>query len=548
MINKDKLTNKTHETRVVAKTGTYIGNHDGAVESYLGIRYAAPVENFKPPRDVLTTSNDLIDASKFGPAGLQPYDDAILPSQGEISSDCLNLNIWTKNTATAGKPVMLFIHGGGFVSGGGSDSPSNGRNFVADLPHGEDVVMITISYRLGLLGAIDMSLLDGFSDEYAYCNNIWMLDIIQSLKWVNENIASFGGDPGNVTIFGQSAGGMACVYLCTIESARKYFRKAIVHSGAPFFGLRDQAMYSENSKRAFEILGVTSVKELVSLSDDDFMNHIKRCTYEIDLLARYVDGLVIPMTWWDDFKNGAAKEIVIMLGATSGEVDFRVYDDTNPDFNVRSAKEILTGTVSRFATLGYPKYAVSPVGNEAIIEKFMSLDPNSSERAATLCDHFNHDIGYRHIAEQQSKFGDVYMYRFCWLPDIHSVSYGLVEHAAFSPFGRSPHCADLPILFDTCESSLPFLAKWWAGQVKENIRDTYDISNVPKRMIRQMQTAWYAFAKTGSPNNVLIPQWDVYSGERKNTMIIDEKWLQVDDPLKDDLDILGSIRPNGEKA
>ena len=547
-MTNDHMTYKTNEVRVVAPTGTYVGSYDGAVESYLGIRYAAPVENFKPPRDVLTTPNDIINATEFGPAGLQPYDDAILPSQGKVSSDCLNLNIWTKSTDTHGKPVMLFIHGGGFVSGGGSDSPSNGRNFVADLPCGEDVVMITISYRLGLLGAIDMSILEGYTDEYKYCNNNWILDIIQSLKWVNENISAFGGDSGNVTIFGQSAGGMACVYLCTIGSARKYFRKAIIHSGAPFFGLRDMAKYMEHSQRAFDILGVSSVKELVSLSDDDFMEHIKECTYGIDLLARYVDGLVIPITWWDDFKSGAAKDIVIMLGATSGEVDFRVYDDTNTDFNVRTADDILTGTVNRFAALGYPPYAVSPVGNEEIIERFMALDPDSSERAATLCDYFNHDIGYRHIAGQQSKLGDVYMYKFCWLPDIHAVSDGLVEHAAFSPFGRSPHCADLPILFDTCERSLPYLAKWWAGQAKENMRDNYDTSNVPKDMIKQMQAAWYAFAKTSNPNNALVPQWDVYTVETKNTMIIDEKWVQVEDPMKDDLNMLEEIRPSGEKS
>jgi len=543
------MTDSVREARVTAPTGIYTGNFDGTVESYLGIRYAAPVEKFKPPRDVLTTSNDVIDATKFGPAGLQPYNEAILPSQGEVNSDCLNLNIWTKNTATTGKPVMLFIHGGGFVSGGGSDSPSNGRNFVADLPDGEDVVMITISHRLGLLGAIDMSLLDGFTDEYSYCNNLWILDIIQSLKWVNANIGAFGGDASNVTVFGQSAGGFSCVYLLSIESARQYFKRAIIHSGAPFFGLRDMASYKEHSQRAFDILGVSSVEELVNLSDGDFMENIRQYTYiDADMQPRYIDGLVIPITWWDDFKNGAAKDIVLMLGSTSGEVDFRAYDSTNPDFNVKAADDIITEAVDRYAALGVPPYALSPVGNEAIIKRFMADDPGSSERAAALSNRFNHDIAYLHIAEQQSKFNDVYMYRFYWLPDIHAVSDGLAEHAAFSPFGQAPHCADLPILFDTCESSIPYLAKWWAGHVKDNIKDTYDASSVPKDMIRQMQAAWYAFAKTGNPNNSLIPQWNVYARETRNTMMIDEKWVQLDDPLKDDLRILGEIRPKGEKS
>ena len=547
MIN-DKLSESTREARVTAPTGTYIGSFDGTVESYLGVRYAAPVEKFKPPVDVLTTSCDVIDAAKFGPAGLQPYDDAILPSQGEISSDCLYLNIWTKDTAATGKPVMLFIHGGGFVSSGGSDAPSNGRNFTADLPCGDDVVMITISYRLGLPGAIDMSLLDGFSGEYACCNNLWILDIIQSLKWVNENISAFGGDPSNVTIFGQSAGGMACVYLCAIESARQYFQKAIIHSGAPFYGLRDLAKHKENSQRVFDILGVSSVAELVSLSDDELMKDIPNYTYVgADLQPRYIDGLVIPVTWLDEFKKGAAKDITIMLGVTSGEHDFAAYDRTNADFNVRSAADIFADMEDRFAALGNPRYALSPVGNEAITEAFMSLAPNSSERAAALSNRFGHDIGYRYIAEHQSKFNNVYMYRFCWLPDIHAVADGVARHAAFSAFGRSPHCADLPVLFDTCETSLPFLAKWWAGQVKSSIKDAYDMLNVPEKLTKQMQAAWYAFAKTGNPNNDLIPEWNVYTGEKKNTMMINEKWVQSDDPLKDDFSILGAISPADEK-
>ena len=547
MISGQK-TDKRHEVKVVARTGTYIGCFDGTVESYLGVRYAAPVEKFKPPRDVSTTSGEIIDATEFGPAGLQPYNEAIPLSQGKTSPDCLNLNIWTKNTATTGKPVMVFVHGGGFVSDSGNNSIYCGRNFAANLPDGEDVVMITISYRLGLFGSIDLSLLDGFSEEYTYCNNIWILDMIQSLKWVNENIGAFGGDPGNVTIYGQSAGGMACLYLCAIESARRYFQKAIIHSGSPFFGLRDLATWRVQSQRVFNILGVTSVDELVCLPDDAFRDHIQKYTYiDADLQARYIDGLVIPLTWWDDLKDGAAKDIIIMLGATDGEHDFHSYDNTNSAFIVKTANDIVSSAVARYANLGIPPYALSPVGNEAVIEKFMAVDPNSSERAATLDNHFGHVLGYRHIAERQSKYNSVYMYRFCWLPDIHAVVGGLVDHAAFSPFGRSPHCADIPILFGTCENGLPNLAKWWMGQVKDSVRDKYDMSNVPKEMTGQMQATWYAFAKTGNPTNALIPEWSVYTSERKNTMMIREKWEQLDDPLKCDLSILEAIRPRGEK-
>lgn len=533
---------------VEAPTGTYLGNYSDGVESYLGVRYAAPVENFKAPEDVTTTTDDEIDATQFGPACLQPYDPSMEPSLGETSSDCLTLNIWTKDSDTKGKPVMLFIHGGSFVAGGGNDSAMNGTNFLNNLGEDEDAVMITINHRLGILGQIDMSLLDGYSDEYADCNNLWLLDVIQSLKWVNENIEAFGGDPNNVTIYGQSSGGMVCFYLCTVPEARPYFDKVIIQSGAPFYGLTDKENYQRNSQIAFDELGVTSVEEFVALSDEQINEKLAEIEYiKGDLSPRYIDGRVIPLTWWDDFRNGAAKDIDILIGATDGEVDFSLYDPENYPATL-SKDAIMEKLYARYGSMGTPTYALIPNGNQEVINELLEARGNTDMAAVDIFGYFCHQLANSYVSEAQGQYNNVYAYNFTWCPDIHAAMEGLPENAAFTPTGRSPHCAEIPILFDTCAEGYPYLAMWWASAFGDSVRDKYDTTDVPTELIAQMQKTWYTFAKTGDPNNDLIPEWKPYTQEEPNVMNMGaDKWECVDDFLKDDFEILSAIRPLGEQ-
>lgn len=537
-----------HEARVQAPTGTYEGSMDNGVEAYLGVRYAAPIEPFKAPKDVTTSTGDVIEAKAFGPSCLQAVDPTMEPSLGELSSDCLTLNIWTKDHSTSGKPVMLFIHGGSFVSGGSNDSSMFGDNFIRNLADGEDAVMITANHRLGLLGQIDMSLLEGYTDEYADCNSLWILDVIQALKWVNENIEAFGGDPKNVTIFGQSSGGMLCYYLSTVPEARQYFQKVIVESGAPFYGLTSKESYQANCRSAFEELGVTTVEELISLTDEEIQDKIALVTYvSSDLAPRYIDGRVVPLTWWDDFMDGCAKDIKFMIGSTNGEVDFSIIDSENyPNFIDKDS--IFTKLYNRYAAFGKPNYAVDPNGCRDVIDSLMATEADDPDtRAAIIFNYFCHDIGNSLICEAQSKYNDTYFYRFDWTPDASAITSGL-ENAAFSPLGRSPHCAELPVVFDTCEDGYTYLAKWWLGKLGEYVTDKYDMSENPDELIAQTQAAWYSFAKTGDPNNSLIPEWSPYTSENRNVMKINSTWEETDNLYGSDTQLLLSIRPYGEKA
>ena len=132
--------------QAAAPSGTYTGNLNDGVQEFLGIRYAAPVERWKAPNDVTTTSDDKIDATKWGPCCMMPWDDVEISSQGELSEDCLNLNIWTKNVAAKGKPVIVFLHGQSEY-GGSHDPLYYGDTFTRNLPKGDDVVYVTINYR-----------------------------------------------------------------------------------------------------------------------------------------------------------------------------------------------------------------------------------------------------------------------------------------------------------------------------------------------------------------------------------------------------------------
>ena len=164
---------------VAAPTGTYVGTEENGVMSFKGIRYGT-FTPFQAASDVTTTTEDTIEAKTFGDNCIQPYSEVEVASQGPNSQDCLYLNIWTKDTTTTDKPVIVFIHGGSYIWGGTSDPTYDGQFFVRNLPEGEDCVFITINYRLSFMGGVDMSSLEGYTEEYAHAKNLRKLDQTQA--------------------------------------------------------------------------------------------------------------------------------------------------------------------------------------------------------------------------------------------------------------------------------------------------------------------------------------------------------------------------------
>lgn len=211
---------------VETESGWVQGVRDGDVAAFLGLRYAAPPigadRRFLPPLPLAPWSG-VQTADRFGPTALQtppqPYNRA-------QSEDCLTLNVWTPGPDDVRRPVLFFIHGGGFTSGSGSDPSYNGRT----LAHRGDLVVVTVNYRLGALGFLDVSSVLG--EPYRASGNSGLLDLIAALRWVRDHIARFGGDPSRVTIMGQSAGAKCVGALLCSPVAEGLFQQAIALSGA----------------------------------------------------------------------------------------------------------------------------------------------------------------------------------------------------------------------------------------------------------------------------------------------------------------------------
>lgn len=534
--------NSNTEMSVTAPTGTYIGHDNDGITEFLGIRYAAPVERWKAPTDVSTTADDEFIADTWGPCCIQPYDEVESASQGELSEDCLNLNIWTKDTNVSGKPVMIFIHGGGFMNGGSNDPLYYGDSTVRNLSEDEDMVFVSINYRTNIFGSIDLSQLEGYTDEYYDSINLWMLDIIQALKWVNENIESFGGNTDNITLCGQSCGGMAISYLLSMPETHEYFQKAIIQSGTPFICQTTKEKKQQTSKDVFDVLGVTSIEDITSISEKDLKNKYIGSIFEAAGVPTniYVDGKIIPENWWDNIREGSAKDIKVLMGSVTGEGDGMAFDYDNMP-NALEDKQVLWERIA--ATIAKKggtatKYLINPVAEDGTpafdLDAFLATGKN---KVQTMMDLYN-AIGYLQAAEYMgealSEYTDVYLYIWEYAPSSDSVIEYCNEQgyeAEFSPFERPLHCMDLVFSL---------------GNLDGYDTLTGDPDKIPTTLVKNTQAAWYSFIKNGNPNTDAIPSWEKYDSTYRNIMLINEEWNLVKDPRKAQRETL-TLRPQGEK-
>ncbi|MGG1518643.1 carboxylesterase family protein [Paenibacillus oryzisoli] len=236
---------------VTTSCGPVRGVQEGPILAFRGIPYAAPPvgadRRFRPPLPP-TSWDGIRDASLYGAAAPQP---AKLDYNPQQSEDCLTLNIWTPGTSAPERPVLICIHGGGFTSGSGSSPALNGQTFAAN----GDIVVVTVNYRLGALGFLDLSAVLGA--DYASSGNTGLLDLIAALHWVQANITAFGGDPARVTVMGHSAGAKCIGGLLVSPLASGLFHRAIAMSGA-VQSIRDQATSVQLAEQFLHTLGLTS--------------------------------------------------------------------------------------------------------------------------------------------------------------------------------------------------------------------------------------------------------------------------------------------------
>src|ERR1051326_8213352 len=307
-------------TLVETTSGNVRGFEHGSITVWKGIPFASPPlahRRFLPPQPPQPWSG-VLDATRFGPASLQSTRGNTSSAGGiPTSENCLSLNIWSPGADRERRPVMVYLHGGGFVSGSASEPQCDGAFFASQ----HDMVVVTCNYRLGLLGFLYLGDLAGH--DYAQ-GNVALLDQIAALRWVHDNIVAFGGDPEQVTLMGESAGAMSIGNLLAMPATRGLFQRAILESGASSSILLTreqatgiaQAVMKKLDLQASQALALTAVpaETLLTLQDE-----VDREWSGLEAFAPVIDGVTLPKHPLELMAEGASLPVPLLIGSNRDE-------------------------------------------------------------------------------------------------------------------------------------------------------------------------------------------------------------------------------------
>ncbi|MBQ7248349.1 MAG: carboxylesterase/lipase family protein [Lachnospiraceae bacterium] len=316
--NRILLTAPDPDLSAVCVNGIFAGRRTGCVLCFRGIPYALPPvgkRRWKRPVPV-RPSGSFREAVYNGRSPVQTELESERASFYPQGEDCLYLNVWTcADRKASGKPVMVFFHGGSYGWGGTADPLYDGTNFVA--AH-QDIVLITVGYRTGLMGFVDLSYVPG-GEDWPDAPNLGLLDQIEALRWVRENAAAFGGDPDNVTIFGESAGGGSVSLLPVIDEARGLFHRIIAQSGSVAL------TYSKEECRGFterllKVSGAKCMADLMSLSGAR-LSGINRSLNDYNNFPQR-DGRLIPLNPYVPYENGLTSDVDMLIGTNANELNY----------------------------------------------------------------------------------------------------------------------------------------------------------------------------------------------------------------------------------
>ncbi|MDO4952364.1 MAG: carboxylesterase family protein [Synergistaceae bacterium] len=295
---------------VKTRTGTFVGKKRRKVRAFLGIPYAK-AERWKAPQP-LESSDEVFEAYYFGPSAVQPQSNRNYAGYISQSEDCLTLNVWTSAGRCEKKhPVLVYLHGGDFACGSSAVPLYHGRDFVR---RHKDVLFVSLNYRLGLLGFANFSGLPG-AEEYPDAKNLGLLDQIEALKWIKENIAAFGGDPDNITVAGEHAGGISALLLSVIKQAEGLFGKIFVLAGN-FESLYTSKQQNVISLKFAKAAGAENMEQLLALAPEQILDAQKTLGCEVTMPV--CDGIV-PSRPYCEIADGTAKNINILAGMAENE-------------------------------------------------------------------------------------------------------------------------------------------------------------------------------------------------------------------------------------
>jgi para-nitrobenzyl esterase len=499
---------------VRTSSGSIRGISQDGVLTFLGVAYGdvpTGALRFMPPRPPKPWT-DVRSAQAYGdscpqiPLGLSPFvrhgegpPAPPTPMQKQFatlfaraskepaqSEDCLVLNVWTRSLGSSKRAVMVWLHGGGFAVGSGSLPAYNGSRLAAR----GDVVVVTINHRLNVFGHLYLGEIAG--EPFAQSANVGMLDILAALQWVRDNIAAFGGDAGNVTIFGESGGAGKVSVMCAMPAAKGLFHKAIMQSG-PCLQIAEKARGTAIARQLLKDLGL-SPNEVTPLQSMDAMKLAAAAeAAEVKVVPRVlgfgpmgliplVDGIVLPHHPFDQAASPESAKVPFLVGSTKDEAV--LFTGPLPRWGQFTDDELLellrpmAGARSREALTLY--------------RKLHPGDSNSYLLADMVTDFWMR-LAANRVAELKARQNSAPVYQY-------------VLEWEINPDLRTPHGTDVSLVFDNVAASAAISAAANAQAVSDQMSDT-----------------WLAFAKNGDPNNARIPHWPAYSLKGRPTLLFNLK-------------------------
>ena len=463
--------------------GTFVGRKKENVITYRGIPYVGkqPVGDlrWKAPVDVVP-DNGVYEAyynakSAYGNENFE------VGSMYYLDENCLYLNVFKSDDASdKKKPVMVWIHGGAFEAGGTIDPMFDCFNFIKENP---DVIVVTIGYRLGVMGFLHLSHLEDGKD-YTDSQNLGLLDQVKALKWVHENIAGFGGDPENVTIFGESAGAGSCTLLPLIEGSHQYFKRLIAESGSVNL-TRSTEEAIECTDKLMDVLGCKTVSDLLKLDGQKVFE-----ASAVNFLHQFPerDGKHLPTDTFAAYAGGAAKDLSILVGCNKDEMNFFVssFGQEGWDNFAESRKK--------------GKFARMTADEKALAESYMKdVKGDYFQPFASLLSQSWFNAPIIRLSEEQTKGGGK-AFTYYFTPE------------SPDPVMKSGHAIELAVVFNHPEMT---------ADTGRAFDETF---------CKTMRKMWVQFAKTGNPSLTAdqspdgkAKEWPLYDLKDKKLMVLDEQ-------------------------
>ena len=505
--------------------GRLRGARTGGVDAYKGVPYGASVSGagrFKPAKPVAPWSG-VKDATRLGTPTLQDPTTVYGLNEPAPGEDCLVLNLWTPAGGGRGKPVMFYSHGGGYTTGSGGSTAQDGSMLARE----HDVVVVATNHRLGVLGYLYLGELGGA--EYAGSGNQGLSDIVLALKWVQRNIAAFGGDPNNVTIFGESGGGAKTSCLYAMPSVAPLFSKAIIQSG-PVVRVTTPDVAAQTTRMFLEQLGIApgDWRKVLDVPAPQILAAQKALNAKVKsdsggwrgiqsltpgTYGPIVDGDLLPHHPFDPAAPASAADKPLVIGWLDSEAAFFAW--TGKDVEAFRLDE--AGLKARLSGKFGDKA-------QALIDAYRSDRPGATPSDIYLAGASYYAMGAGSVvtAERKAAQGKapVYVYNIAYRSN-RKMDGTDIELGAM-------HASDIPLVFNTVASPTTL-----AGDRADRFEAARNIS-----------TMWANFARTGKPSAPSQPAWPAYDLKTRQTMVLDvactvvpdrfaaerKLWAQIDPP------------------